>query len=93
MEEKQYKQLRLLNCKDNVSDTVVVFPSAHLQQRLSDVRILRAVEVKQLRAQTIIVRTHLVQVYHVGVCGEHGPPAFSVDLGHLHGQNPPLPLI
>lgn len=67
--------------------------NAHLKQRLSNLSVLWVVKVQHLWSQTIIIRSHLVQVHHIRVGIEHSPPPFSVHLWELNGQHFPVPLI
>lgn len=67
--------------------------NAHLKQRLSNLGVLWVVKVQNLRSQTIVVRSHLVQVHHIRVSIEHSPPPLSVHLWELNGQHFPVPLI
>lgn len=66
---------------------------SYLQQCLSNLRVLWTVKVQHLGAQAIVVGSHLVQVHHIWVSVEHGPPALFVHLGKLNGQHPPFPIV
>lgn len=46
--------------------------------------------MQELRAKPVEVWPQLVQVHHVGVGTEHRPPTLLVDLGKVHGKDPPL---
>lgn len=61
-----------------------------LQERLGDVCILWTVKMQELGAKPIEMRPQFVEVHHVGIGAEHGPPTLLVDLGKVHRKDPPL---
>lgn len=65
----------------------------YLQQSLCDLRILWAVKVQHLGSQAIVVGPHLMEVHHIGISIEHGPPTLFVHLRKLHRDHFPLPLV
>ena len=54
--------------------------SIYLQQCLCNFWVLWTIKVQHLGSQAIVVRAHLVKVYHRGVGVKHSPPAFPVHL-------------
>lgn len=66
---------------------------SYLQQCLSNLRVLWTIKVQHLGAQAVVVGSHLVQVHHIRVSVEHGPPALSVHLGKLNRQHLPLLIV
>lgn len=82
-----------LNLVCHLASVLQFVSVVHLQQRLCNIWVLWAVEVQHLGSQAVVVGPHLMQVHHLGIGVEHGPPALFVHFRQLHRQHPPLPLV
>lgn len=46
--------------------------------------------MQELGAEPVEMWSHFVEVHHVGICTEHGPPTLLVDFGKFHRKDPAL---